>query len=327
MPDVNLDRVNITPDELIAQWGEYYIDQGQNMQNLHMLPFEDFGSTDAGSIIATDQTVLREANVRVDEVLQPYQDDFNNKGSFSMLPVDIFLHHAKIDIAIIPNQLKNSYAQFLTSNSLDPVSYPIVAYIMEQYLMKQSRHDLEMKAFFKGVKKAAQQDVAGDAVDIMDGLNKHIKNLEAANKFEFTTIGAWASDPKDFVTQIEGFIQSMPEIYREMEMPLNMNRTMRDKFRRGMRAKYNMNYAQATELDTVMDKPNIKIAGRASMLGCDRVWATPKTNLLIPVKGFSNTTAFDVQKQDRKVKFLSDFWIGAGFVQPELIFSTEHDYA
>lgn len=320
--DVN--NVDFTIDEIIAAWGDYYLKNGQNMSNLHTLPMESFGSAEAGYMEETDQTVIREANVRFGEVLQPYQHGFTPKGSIAMLPVEIKLHHVKVDFQMLPNQLKGKWTDFLVLNSLDPTAYPIVAYIVEQYIIPQTKHDLETKSFYKGQSKAPDEGVAGLAIDAMDGLEKALVDMEAANKIDWINTGAWSGTASTFVTQIENFVKSIPEMYRhDQVLELNMNRTNRDKFKQGMRDKYNINYQQTNQLLQVMDFENISIAGRASMMGKDKVWATPKDNLGTFVKGFSNKEAFDLQKFDRYVKFLSDWWIGTGFIQPEMIFANE----
>jgi hypothetical protein len=43
-----------------------------------------------------------------------------------------------------------------------------------------------------------------------------------------------------------------------------------------------------------MDFENVTIVGRASMQSKNRIWMTPKFNLLLPVKGFSNKNGFDI---------------------------------
>jgi hypothetical protein len=319
-----LDRVEITTDELVEQFGDYYINEGQNMDNLHMLPFEAFGTAEAGTVTPTDQTVLREANVRVDEVLQSYQHPFTNKGGMSVLPVSIFLHHVKIDVKILPNELKAKWIQFLTTDGLDPLEYPLVRFIIENYLINQANEDLELKGIYKGVRAEAPEGESNSATEIMDGIEFHLNKLETDGKLDWINTGSIASAAKDFVTQIEDFVKAMPEKYRyNTSMQLNMNRTLRDKYKQGMRDKYNVNYQQTNTLLQVMDFENVSIVGRASMAGKNKIWTTPKDNLIIPVKGFSNKSAFDVQKVDREVKFLSDWWIGAGFIQPEIIFANE----
>lgn len=322
MPDVN--NTKITVDRVIQEYGEHYIDNGQNMQHLHMLPFEKYGTTEVGTIEETDQTVIRHANIRVGEVLQPFQAEFTNKGSLVALPVWIALHHVKIDTSFIPHELKGSWMDFLALNQIDPLQMPFTAWVAEVYLIKQAKADMEMKAIYKGVRKDPEEGVPGLAVDAQDGIEKHILDLEKRGDIEFIITGSWPTSPSELVTKVEDFVKSIPELYRyDMELVINASRTFRDKFKQGMRDKYNVNYQQTEQLLRLMDFENVTVAGRGSMMGKNRIWATPKSNFRTYTKGFSNANVFDVQKEDRKVKFLTDWWTGCGFIQPELIFTNE----
>jgi len=324
MPDTN--KITLDIDDVISQWGEYYLNHGQNMSNLHMLPFETFGTMSAGTVIETEDTVLREANVRVQEVLQQYQDDFTSKGGVEFKPINILLYNMKIDVGVVPHKLIKGWTGFLTNTGNTPESYPFIQWLVQDYLLRQADQDLEMKAIYKGVYEAPTEGVAGISSKTMNGIDKQLNDLITAGDVDPFNVGNLdAMSPKDFVTALEqNFIAEIPEIYRfETQLELNMNRTYRQKFRDGMRDKYNVNYKQTDNITQFIDYENITVVGRASMMNRKRIWTTPKQNLLIGVRGFSNKNGFDVQKVDRKVKFLTDWWMGCGFVQPEIIFTTD----
>lgn len=320
MPDLN--KIEIGADEVVEAWGDYYLDHGQNMNNLHMLPFEESDTQTSGTILPTEETVIREANVEFQEVLQQYQDDFTNKGGVDFLPVNIFLQRLKIDTGVIPQKLVGTWLGFLTDSGNDPLTYPFVKWLPEKYLLKQAKEDFELKSVYSGVYEAPVEGTAGSASKVIDGIevlqNRFVNNnlLDPIETGDLAAVSASA-----MVTAIENFIKSIPEKYRyNYLMELNLSRTFRDKFKQGMRDKYNVNYQQTDQLLRVMDFENVTIVGRASMAGKKRIWCTPKFNALFPVKGFSNKNGFDVQKQDRKVKFLTDWWQGVGFIQPEILF-------
>lgn len=324
MPDVN--KIDLNIDDVVTAWGDQYLDHGQNMTNLHMLPFEESDTQTAGTIEETDQTVIREANVETDEVLQAYQDDFTSKGGVTILPVNIYLQNVKIDVGVIPHKLIKAWTGFLTNSGNDPLTYPFINWLVEQYLVKKAKEDFELKAIYTGVRAAPVDGTAGAAINTIDGIEKIINDLVAADSIvPLATGDLSAMTDANFVTAIEeSFVAVIPEKYRyNYAMELSMSRSFRDKFRRGMRAKYNVNYEQAAMLNRLMDYENITVVGRASMTGKNRIWTTPKFNLIFPVKGFSNKNVFDVQKQDRKVKFLTDWWQGVGVVQPGLMWTNE----
>lgn len=325
MPDTN--KITLDIDDVVTSWGEYYLNSGQNMDNLHMLPFEEYDTQTAGTIVETDQTVLREANVEVQEILQQYQDDFTSKGGVTFEPVNIFLYNIKIDVGVIPHKLINAWTGFLTNSGNDPETYPFIAWLVEQYLLKQGKEDFELKAVYTGVYEAPVEGTAGEAEKIINGI-EFLQNsgVTAGSISPISTVDLTSGglSAKDMVTAIENWVKEIPEKYRyNIAMQISMSRTLRDKFRQGMRDKYNVNYMQTEQLTRLMDFENFTIEGRASMAGKGRIWTTPKWNLLFPVKGFSNKNAFDVQKVDRKVKFLTDWWQGVGFVQNKLVFMND----
>jgi len=163
----DLNKIELDIDDVVDAWGEYYLNSGQNMDNLHMLPFEQYDTQVAGTIIETDQTVLREANVEVQEILQQYQDEFTSKGGVSFAPVNIFLQNIKIDVGVIPHKLIKAWTGFLTNSGNDPETYPFIAWLVEQYLLKQGKEDFELKAVYKGVYEAPVEGTAGEAAKIM----------------------------------------------------------------------------------------------------------------------------------------------------------------
>ena len=319
-------KTEITVDQIIQDFGDYYLDSGQNQSNLHMLPFESFETKDAFTIVPTDDTILRESNVEVTEILQQYQDDFTPKGEMEIEPVQIPLYKMKIDQEFNPHKLQKTWLGFLTSNNTDVTTWPLVRWLIEVYLMKQNMDDMEMKAVYNGVYQAPQPGVPGEASKVMNGVNKLFTDLIAAGKLEEIVVGGIAADDDDFVTQVETFVQSIPEKYRYLPMELNMNRTLRDKFKRGMRAKYRTNYDPADIKNyRVADAENITVVGRPSMAGHTRIWCTPKYNALFGVKGFENANGFQIEKSKRKVAIFTEWWSGAGFIQPKLIFASDGD--
>ncbi len=318
-----IQMTEVTIDQIVQDFGDYYVSEGQNMSNLHMLPFQSFDTRDAFTIVPTNNTELRESNVEVGEILQAYQEDFTAKGSMTFKPVRIPLFQMKIDQFIRPGKVQRSWLAFLATNKATVEDWPLVRYIFEEYLTKQSMHDMETKAIYKGEFVEPEEGVAGPAINAMDGIEKQFTNLIASGDVTPITTGTISTDPVAFVEQIEGYVKAIDEDYRDMEMDINLNRTLRDRFKEGLRKKYNMSYQQVNENTAVVDHENFKIKGRASMKGKNRIWCTPKFNAIMGVKGFENINAYEIERQDRKLKAWTDFWAGIGFVQPKLLFMNE----
>ena len=80
------------------------------------------------------------------------------------------------------------------------------------------------------------------------------------------------------------------------------------------------------EVDVEIDAENITVIGRPSMANKDRIWCTPTFNALFGVKGFENVSAFKIEGAKRKVAAFTEWWCGAGFVQPKLIFASDEEF-
>ncbi len=316
--DPNLIEIDV--DQLKADFGDYYLDQGQNLSNLHQLPFEEFETQEAFTIIPTNDTIIRESNVEVEDILQQYQDEFTPKGRVAFKPVQFPLFQIKIDLEFNPTKLQRSWVGFLASNNLDRAEYPFVRWLIERYVMMKSKEDVEMKAIYGGVWEAPQDGVPGDSSKVMNGVQKVISDMIDAGDIDEIVTGDPNADPALFVGQVEAFVKSMPEKYRMMNMVLNMSRTNVQHFVEGMQKKYNMNYAQVGELKAVRNFPNITVAGRPSMQGSNGIWGTPKYNALMGVKGFSNASAVKIESAKRNVAIFSDWWAGIYFIQPQIVF-------
>lgn len=319
MPEEVL-QTEIDIDQLKADFGDYYMAGGQGLANLHMLPFDSFDTRDAFTIVPTNDTIIREANVEVEEILQQYQDEFTPKGRIEFQPVEFPLYQMKIDQEFNPTKLQRSWVGFLAANNVDRTTWPFVRWIVEVYLMKKSMEDLEKEAIYNGVYEAPQDGVPGAASKVMNGVRKIVTAMVAAGSLDEIVTGAPAADADDFVTQIEDFVKALPEKYRRMSMPINMSRTLEERFVEGMQVKYNMQYAQVSQLRNVRNFPNISVVGRPSMEGADGWWGTPKYNALMGVKGFENVNAFKIEGSKRKVAMYSDWWAGIYFIQPKILF-------
>ena len=316
----------ITSSQVVSDFGAYYIDAGQNENNIHARLMEKFDSLDSFRVIDTQgDTVLREANASYSEVLQSFQKTFTPKGGITFTPKAISLRNMKVDESFYPDDLKNQWLAFLTSNNLDRETWPFVRYFIEQYVLNQIKHDLETKAIYTGVYAAPTAGTANNAVDTMDGVKKIINDATTAGDIVSIVTGAPSTDPVTFCTQIEDFCAATPELYWSVPMDLNMSRKLRLRYRQGKRIKYNMYYAQVADLDKVENFDNITVEALPSMTGASKIWMTPTINAVAGIMGGSNQSIVQVEKVDRNVKVYTDFWLGIGFIDDGVVFTNDQD--
>jgi len=314
----------ITPDAVVSAFGSYYIDNGQNENNIHDTLRETFEDTDDFTVVDSEDTILRETNVQYAEVLQAFQTAFTPKGGVTFTPKEIKLFNVKVDQAFYPDALKNQWLAFLTSANLDRTTWPFVKWFIEKYVMGQIKADLA-KNLYGAVYAAPTGGTAGAASASFDGLKKIINDAITAGTIVPITTGAPNSDAVIFAGQIETFAKSVPELYWNTSMGIKMSRALALRYKQGRRLKYNSNYAQVSEQMAVQDFEQNQVVGRGSLTGVNKIWATPKSNAIMAFKGGSNKTIVEVEKVDRQVKVYTDFYIGLGFIQDSLVYTNDQD--
>lgn len=314
----------ITSSSVVADFGAYYINAGQNESNIHTVLRERFEEESDFTVVESEDTVLREVNATFGELLQPFQTQFTPKGTVTFLPKQIPLYNVKVDQSFYPDALKSQYLSFLTSENLDRTTWPFVRWFIEVYVMGAIAHDLTQN-LYAAEYAAPTPGTAGNANTSFNGLKKIINDGITAGSIVPITTGAPNADAKTWAGQIETFCTGIPELYWSTAMKLIMSRSLALRYKQGRRVKYNSNYAQVDEAMAVQDFEQILVTGRGSMTGSTKIWATPKNNAILAFKGGSNRHIVEVEKVDRLVKVYTDFWIGLGFINDSLVFTNNQD--
>lgn len=315
----------ITSADVISAYGSYYINSGQSENDIHRRLREPFGTMEAFRMIDSEDTVLREANAGFSEVLQSFQKLFTPKGGVAFTPSSIPLFNVKVDELFYPDDLKNQWLAFMTSNNLDRTTWPFVRWFIEEYVLTQIKVDLETQAIYGGVYSAPASGVANAANQIMNGIKKTINDAVTAGSITVIPTGAPNADPVLWANQVEAFVGAVPELYWNGDMTLNMSRTLANRYIQGRTIKYNMYYPQVNTLNQVQNFENVKVRGLASHAGATKIWMTPDLNAVLGMKGGSNQDIVEVEKIDRQVKVYTDFWLGIGFIDPGIVFTNDRD--
>lgn len=318
-------NTSITASQVVTDFGAYYIDQGQNQNDIHDRLRESFGSMAAFTIIESDNTVLRAVNTAYAEVLQAFQTAYTPKGGVTFTPKAIPLYNLKTDQQFYPDALKQSWLQFLITNNTDRTTYPFVRWFIEIYLINQIHHDMEVN-LYGAIAATPTAGTAGNASASFTGLKKIINDAITATTIATIATGAPSTTPETWCGQVETFCAGIPELYWENGFELNMSRSLALRYKQGRAIKYNTYYVQASDAMSVQNFENIKVAGRGSLTGKTKIWGTPKINAVIGMKGSeSNMGTVEVEKVDRLVKIYTDFWFGLGFIDDGIVFTNDQD--
>jgi hypothetical protein len=317
-------KINL--DEIIAEFGLQYREGGLGEQNLRVAIMQQPETLSRFEYYPTDDTVAYKATASISRVLQAYQVGFTPIGTTKFELEKIPLNRIKIDEAIVPDEIMPSYLGFLAKlGEVDRTKWGIVRYMIENLIIAKSKEDMEVSEIFKGETGVITPGTAQDAGKTIDGVRKKIRDGHTAGSTNMITMGAVPTDPVLFVEYVEDMVNQIPEIHRFLLDGFDMSQTLRTRFKVGMQKKYNMQYAQKSDLLVVNNAENIRINGLASMAGSEMIYGTMANNKAAPEKWGANKTVFDMQKENRAVKLLTDWWFGIGFWYLPYVYHNDRD--
>lgn len=314
---------NIDISDIISEFGANYKKGSQNVKDLRkkILVMNETDRLFARQV--TTDTVLTGGTVQIGPVLQAYQDQFTPYGDTTFKGRSIQLYELKIDLEFNPSSLLKSWLGFLAGDDIDRAKWPIVTYMINELIMDRAANDWELSGIFGGVASAVTTGTPKPVQGAINGIKAIMNGHIAAGDTDPIVVGAPPTDPVDFVDWIEEFVSHIPRVKLPFLQDLAMSQTFEDRFKTGMRKKYNMNYNQA-DIAYVIDK-KLKVSGFASHEGSNKIWTTIKGNAQLGVKQSANESVFKVESAKRMVSIMTDFWKGIGIWLPEELYTNDSD--
>lgn len=310
--------------DVVAQFGAYYLNQGQNLNRLYQLLRAPTTTEMMFTAINTDDTLWRAAKTLFSRVVQPFQKAFTPLAGVTFVPVAIQQFKMKVDAQEYPDELEATWLGFLDGPEIDRKAWPFVRWYVEIYLIPQIKVDIELNEIYQGVYAAPTAGTPGPAGTSLNGIKKTINDHITAGRITPITTGALSTDPLALVEQIEGFVDRIHKDYWNIPMMLGCSESVQRAFLRGQERKYGRNTGGGA-LDNVVNKTNITLCGHPSHRLTDKIWCTPVGNAVQLRKRLQNQTAVQVESVDRLLKFFTDFSMGIGFIIPEIIFTNDRD--
>lgn len=329
------DQITIT--ELVALFGKFYKDSGQDIKDIIKKIFVPTSTEKLFMRIPTVSTVIDKANYMIGEILQANQAVFVHKGTQEFVPERIILEDLMIDFAQTPQKIVESFLGFLANSDNDPKSAGLVKFTLEN-LVNQAQEDYEKNLFF-AKKEAVVPGVATPTIKSFDGLKVKFKDYNTRGVLQVHTMGAppvasSANAAKIMVKYVEDFIGSIAPEYRGLIQDLPMSEANAKLYKQGLLETYNTYFAQVqidkTKMGDEVPAPimfsNIMACGHRSHLGTNAIWASLKNNGIMGVKNIQNEGSFITGVKDNKlVQISTSFWKGFGFVNPRWVFHNGQD--
>jgi hypothetical protein len=309
--------------DVVAQFGAYYLNNGQNLQRLYALLRSVTNTESMFTPINTDDTLWRAAKSLFTRVVQPFQKQFTPLAGVTFVPVAIQQFKMKVDAQEYPDELEATWLGFLDGDDIDRKAWPFVKWYCEVYLIPQVKQDIEMNEIFQGVFVAPTPGTPGAAGTSMNGLKKTINDHITAGRMTPITTGVFdTTAPDTVVEQMEAFADGIHKDYWNIPMILGCSESIARAFLRGQERKYGKNTGGGA-LGLTINNTNITLQPLTSHRTTNKIWCTPKANAVQLRKRIQNQTKIQVESVDRLLKFFTDFSMGIGFIIPEIVFTND----
>lgn len=316
--------------QVIAQFGNYYIQNEDNMRRLSNMLYHADGTASYFQKRPTADTIFRCTMASLSRVVQPFQKGFTPIGTLLFKPNQFPLFKLKVDMQEEVDVLEPSYLGFMAAlEDLERANWPIIRWLIEVHVMAKIKEDLELNEYWGGVFAAPAPGMAGDEGTGMDGLKKILDGYNTAGRTNMgdgpIVLGALPADDSDLVDYLEEFADKIPKLLRKKVDGIFIREDKVVNYIRGKRKKYNQHYAQSTDLKQIEDYPHIKIIGLDSMAAdnTDRIWATIPQNRLHVQKKAGLKETMKIESEKRVVNMFNDWWEVLNFEVPEFIITND----
>lgn len=314
---------NFTITRLVEEFGDRYLNNGQNLRSLFrglMQPGETLNMPGLRHI-STNESVWRCANPIIESMLQAFQIGFTPKGNVDFHPNEIRLQHMKVDMQIVPHEIEESWLGFLNGDADKIEKWPITEYIMRQ-ILDSVAEDKEINVAYNGVAATPTEGTASEASTVMDGFHKKLCDGVLDSQYPIKIIEGMGELNTDTIfSQLEHFVHHLPERYRRVPFHIFVSDDMRLAYLEAKRALGYYTITDDSQISTKLDFCNCFLHALPSMAGTKHIWATIPQNIVHLTKRDLSTAHFDVQKTDRVVKLLIDWWEAIGFICNEMVFT------
>ncbi len=304
----------LTTTQIVSEYGQYYINEGQNKKRLIRALQQMPQTLEKHAVhIRTTETRYRMANFKTGSVLQPFTTEFNPISNVEFIPNQIDLQKIKVNVRFTPDEIEDMWLGFMSGNTTrNKKDWPIVRFLMEEYIAKQIGEDRELKMVYKGVRDNSGSTPA----TCLDGIQKLLKDGAQKSEYPINVIsGIGQLDADSIFDQIEAFDESLPDLYRTHPVTIFVSPKWFRAFMKDRRAQTFYQLRNENDLDTAIDFTGgrHRLAALPSMEGTDDLWATVNDNLLWLTIRDMNTSSADMQAIHYNVDVMLDWWEGIGF--------------
>lgn len=243
-------------------------------------------------------------------VVQGFEAVWNAVGTTKIKVNELVAYHQKVNFAIVPSNMENSWLAELNDKNKSFIERPISQYIWENELKPKVVSDIE-DLMVNGQYDANDLGTYGKSMNgLLTILNNGINSSD--NPMYRIRLSAEPSDSNvvDVITEFE------------RKVPSEVNKGINRVFMSTQNLyKYILRYEElygAVQTFTDGKKVRSRLAGREligidAMNGSNIIFATPDENFLLLVDDENGPALTNIQEQDYTLKLFMEWWLGVGF--------------
>lgn len=307
--------------EIVEAFGAYYLNSGQNLRNIIKILTQ--GSVTPGHMtpIKTDNDVYRMASFDIGPIVQPFRKSWTPTSPGEFKPNEIRKRRMKVDLDIWPDDIKSSWLGFLAGKDLSRKEWPLIKFIIENYIIPRIHMDMETMVYYEGVYKAPTGSDPGVPQDSMDGIKKLLQAGIDDSSMKLLTIGEL--DKATVFDQVEAAIDEISDIYQGVEMLVCMAPVYARAYQRDKRAQGFYQRTSDKQVDLGIDFSPSSVIPLPCMGTSKDLFITPKANLIHVTDETMNKETFKLEESKRCVSIMTDWGEGAGFGLNEVVWTNK----
>lgn len=325
----------IDVSDVRAEFGKYL---GQNGQQIRIDIYNAIlnGFTSAPEMTPElAENEYRATQALITSVMQQFKPKWTPLGGFKFTPITIKNRRHKINVAIVPADVLDSYVAYLYEQGLAPDQMPIVKYLIDEMILPALLDDLEMRAAFKGKFVEVTYDGTGAVVaggtpeTSMDGVETILvdNRTNADSGINYypgakTIAELQAMTPENIVKYFTGFAQWISNAYKVEKIYCSHDMYVLYK------NAYKAYWAGSSGVENpyfgqdLIDFTNKVLKPLDGMFGSPILFATVARNWKkLKWKKELPFVINDIQKHDYEVRIFGEFSFATGFAIGDFVFA------
>ncbi|WON93886.1 hypothetical protein [Sphingobacterium sp. UGAL515B_05] len=312
----------IDVDNLRTEFGTF-LSQNQTNVAITAQIFKGFSSASEFRTVPA-VTEYQAIQSQINSVSQQFSAKWTPSGETKFTPLKIQNYRHKINVAIIPADVLDSYIFHLYDEGLAPDQMPITKYIWHSLVFPKLLEDIEYRMIFKGKYVANSTTLRPE--DSMNGIEQILVDEKASGTSRINFFGQDIDWTTATDKQVVDFINAFADA---VDDDLTISKIYTSKFvkKRYQRAYENLYGAnnkvvgglnQTAEVDFV----NMSLHELKGMGNSPIIFATTPGNMVkLRHKNEAPNVINDVQKNGYEVRLFGEYWLGVGFEIAELVFA------